>query len=83
MRCIMVLSTIVALSLSTMSVLAQCQVPDKEGVASLSAPEFSPYAGREFPTRVFWGDTHLHTAISVDAGTMCRVGQEEAFRFAR
>jgi hypothetical protein len=45
--------------------------------------EFSPYAGRTFPSRVFWGDTHLHTAISVDAGTMCRLGQEDAFRFAR
>jgi hypothetical protein len=39
--------------------------------------------GRKYPTRVLWGDTHLHTAISVDAGTICRLGQEEAFRFAR
>jgi hypothetical protein len=44
---------------------------------------FSPYAGRDFPTKVFWGDTHLHTAVSVDAGTMNRVGQEDAYRFAR
>src|SRR4030095_16914546 len=47
------------------------------------AVEFSPYVGRDYPTRVLWGDTHLHTAISVDAGTICRLGQEEAFRFAR
>ena len=46
-------------------------------------PEFSPYAGRNFPTRRLFGDTHLHTAISVDAGTLNRVGQEDAFRFAR
>jgi hypothetical protein len=52
-------------------------------VANVTKPQFSPYAGRNFPTRVLWGDTHLHTAISVDAGTMCRVGQEDAFRFAR
>ena len=25
-------------------------------------------AEREFPTQVFWGDTHLHTSLSVDAG---------------
>ncbi|HEY8247558.1 MAG TPA: DUF3604 domain-containing protein, partial [Hyphomicrobium sp.] len=25
----------------------------------------------------------MHTAVSVDAGTMCRLGQEDAFRFAR
>jgi hypothetical protein len=55
----------------------------KDDVASIALPQFSPYAGRNFPTRVLWGDTHLHTAISVDAGTMCRVGQEDAFRFAR
>ena len=45
--------------------------------------EFSPYAGRSYPTQVLWGDTHTHTAISVDAGTMNRLGQEEAYRFAR
>jgi len=55
----------------------------KNDVARVTAPQFSPYAGRNYPTRVFWGDTHLHTSISVDAGTMNRVGQEDAFRFAR
>ena len=59
------------------------QPPTPEGVAALAGAEFSPYAGRNFPTRVLWGDTHLHTAVSVDAGTMNRVGQEDAFRFAR
>lgn len=38
----------------------------------------------EFPERVFWGDTHLHTANSVDAfGFGVRLGPEEALRFAR
>jgi len=49
----------------------------------LDEKQFSPYAGRTYPTRVFWGDQHLHTEISVDAGTMCRLGQEDAYRFAR
>ena len=31
------------------------------------APSYSPYAGRSFPTRVYWGDTHLHTSNSLDA----------------
>jgi hypothetical protein len=48
----------------------------------LDAKEFSPYAGRTYPTRVFWGDQHLHTSVSVDAGTMNRLGQEDAYRFA-
>ena len=64
--------------------LGQDQLPTRDAVArSIGKTEFSPYAGNDYPTRVFWGDTHLHTAISVDAGTMCRVGQEDAFRFAR
>jgi len=66
------------------SLLAQDQIPTKEGVQQkFNRPQFSPHAGRNFPTAVFWGDTHLHTAVSVDAGTMCRLGQEDAFRFAR
>ena len=58
------------------------QLPTKEGI-SAAEKQYSPYAGRSFPTQVFWGDTHLHTAVSVDAGTMCTVEQEDAFRFAR
>lgn len=58
------------------------QLPTKEGVADIAKTQFSPYAGRNFPTRVYFGDTHLHTAVSVDAGTMCRIGQEDAYRFA-
>src|SRR5210317_2116462 len=52
-------------------------------VEGIGQSDYSPYAAREFPTQVYWGDTHLHTAVSVDAGTMNRVGQEDAFRFAR
>ena len=38
----------------------------------------------EFPERVYWGDTHLHTTNSVDAfGFGVRLGSEEALRFAR
>jgi hypothetical protein len=54
-----------------------------EDVAGVIKKEFSPYAGRNYPTRPLFGDTHLHTAISVDAGTLNRLGQEEALRFAR
>lgn len=37
-----------------------------------------------YPERVYWGDTHLHTANSVDAfGFGNRLGPEEALRFAK
>jgi hypothetical protein len=45
---------------------------------------YSPYAGRNFPTQVFWGDTHLHTGMSMDAGAFgARLTPEDAYRFAR
>ncbi|MEA1889839.1 MAG: DUF3604 domain-containing protein [Pseudomonadota bacterium] len=66
------------------TVYAQEYLPDKAGVTSaMTKQEYSPYVGREFPTRVLFGDTHLHTAVSVDAGTMNTLGQEAALRFAR
>lgn len=76
-------SFLVLASCSISTAVRADQLPTKEGVAAVAAPQFSPYAGRNFPTRVFFGDTHLHTAVSVDAGTMCRIGQEDAYRFAR
>lgn len=50
----------------------------------VKSPGYSPHAGRHFPTRVLWGDTHLHTAISLDAGAAgCTLGPEAAYRYAR
>lgn len=46
--------------------------------------EYSPYLNIGYPQRVFWGDTHLHTSMSTDAGMVGnRLGPEEAYRFAR
>ena len=48
------------------------------------APGYSPYARRNYPTRVLWGDTHLHTANSLDAAAFGNtLGPEVAYRFAR
>jgi len=49
-----------------------------------SKPPYSPYAGRNFPTQPYFGDTHLHTSFSMDAGAFgARLGPREAYRFAR
>ena len=47
-------------------------------------PGYSPYAGRRYPERAYFGDQHVHTAWSVDAGgSGTTLSPEEAVRFAR
>ncbi|MDE3820641.1 DUF3604 domain-containing protein [Sinorhizobium meliloti] len=47
-------------------------------------PGYSPYAGKTFPSRPLFGDTHLHTSQSFDAIAFGNfLGPEEAYRFAR
>ena len=46
--------------------------------------EYSPYANRDYPQNVYWGDSHVHTSYSWDAGLVgntLRPG--EAYRFAK
>ncbi len=73
-----------ALAMAT-SALAQLPAPTEEAEGAFPAQEhYSPYAGRDFPTQVFWGDTHLHTGMSMDAGSFgCRLNPDDAHRFAR
>jgi len=67
------------------SITTDLGVIDRSTVGeAFKAPGYSPYAGRRFPTRVFWGDTHLHTALSLDAAAVgAKLGPEDAYRFAR
>ena len=46
--------------------------------------EYSPYVGDYFPNRVYFGDTHLHTSWSTDAGMIgATLGPDEAYRVSR
>jgi len=76
-----------AILLSTAGIaLAQDPMPPEEGLegAFPTVEHFSPYAARNFPTNVYWGDTHLHTGMSMDAGAFgARLMPEDAYRFAR
>ena len=68
------------------SVSATAQItPSKESLSNLyPGKAYSPYAQRDFPSQVYWGDTHLHTGLSMDAGLFgARLGLEDAYRFAR
>ena len=79
--------TITAALVTTLSstTIAQEPPPERESFENaFKEDSFSPYANRSFPSQVFWGDTHLHTSISMDAGAIGnRLGPEEAYRFAR
>ncbi len=45
---------------------------------------YSPYAQRSFPSQVYWGETHLHTGLSLDAGLFGNTTSHDlAYRFAR
>ena len=45
---------------------------------------YSPWAGRNFPTRPLFGDTHTHTSFSMDAGAFgARLDPNDAYRFAK
>ncbi len=79
------LTVVLALALAS-TATAQLPVNATEGMEDTypSQKHFSPYAGRNFPTQVYWGDTHLHTALSMDAGAFgARLTPVDAYRFAR
>lgn len=73
-----------ALTLSAaVMVSAQDMVIDPDDV-TLGKPEYSPFLNRGYPQRVFWGDTHVHTSYSTDAGMLGNtLGLDDAYRFAR
>jgi hypothetical protein len=75
--------TAVLIAMGTVTAAQAQDMLPQPGAVAAAKDHFSPYAGREFPTQVYWGDTHLHTEVSVDAGTMNTVSQEDAYRFAR
>ena len=75
-----------ATAVSAQDVTTDVGTLDKEAVekAFPDKPPYSPYAGRNFPTRPYFGDTHLHTSYSMDAGAFgARLGPKDAYRFAK
>ncbi|MEZ5461334.1 DUF3604 domain-containing protein [Dokdonella sp.] len=84
----MITTTLVAL------VLAACSRPESPPANSEAAnpapaevsPKARPATGSvpAYPTHVYFGDTHLHTALSMDAGASgTQLMPADAYRFAR
>ena len=45
---------------------------------------YSPCVDQSYPTKVYWGDTHVHTALSHDAYILGnRLMPDDAYRFAK
>jgi len=64
--------------------VAYADTPTNLKDARADRTEYSPYLDDTYPDDVFFGDTHLHTSYSTDAGLFGnRIGPEEAYRFAR
>jgi len=74
------------LFLLTLCLLFSCQKEQKKDIPKnidqKSAKEMN--AASTYPSQVFFGDTHLHTDLSMDAGAFGnRIGMDEAYQFAR
>ncbi|SDJ55792.1 DUF3604 domain-containing protein [Aliiruegeria lutimaris] len=82
----MKLRTTVAICTTLAAFPASAQfIPSAESIEGLyPGKTYSPYAQRSFPSKVFWGDTHLHTGYSMDAGLFGNTtGHDTAYKFAR
>ena len=79
----MLIFTCVAVAVTLCTVVAIAQ-DAPHTVLDKAKVKYSPYPEEHFPNQVFFGDTHLHTSYSTDAGMIGNtLGPEEAYRFAR
>ena len=59
----------VSLLIALPSAAQDAGTPTKQSLSSAyTGKAYSPYARRNFPERPLWGDSHLHTSHSMDAG---------------
>ena len=81
MRSTLALALPIALALPA---FAQDAINPETAAGALPGRGYSPYANRGFPTNVYFGDVHVHTALSADAGGGgTRLVPRDAYRFAR
>ena len=79
-------ASLFATTVAAQDVITDIGTLDKEAAEKVfpAKPPYSPYAGRNFPTRPYFGDTHTHTSYSMDAGAFgARLGPKDAYRFAK
>ena len=75
--------SMLGLFLAALPTLAQDVLPPEELVEP-PRKEYSPFVDDHFPIRPFFGDSHLHTSWSADAGMLGgKLGPDEAYRVSR
>jgi hypothetical protein len=81
------LTTAVLVGLASSALLPGCSRTDPGQAAAPATPEAAApaaSASAAYPTRVYFGDTHLHTALSMDAGAAgAKLLPADAYRFAK
>ena len=78
-----IVSGVVASVLAAAALAQEAHPPAETLSNSFPKKSYSPHAARNFPTRPLFGDTHVHTGASMDAGAFgARLGPADAFRFA-
>ena len=84
-RSVLATTCVVALMMVTPAKAQDTGTPTAEALSgAYTGKAYSPYAKRDFPERPLWGDSHLHTALSMDAGLFGnRLSSRDAYRFAR
>ena len=76
--------TVAAFALATTQLSAQTFPPKEVADSLFKGKTYSPYAQRGFPSHIYWGDSHLHTGLSLDAGLFGNtVGLDDAYRLAK
>lgn len=75
----------IALAITLPAAAQDTGTPSAENLSRLyTGKAYSPYAERNYPERPLWGDSHLHTSLSMDAGLFGnRLPPADAYRFAR
>ena len=78
-----IVSGLVTTVLAVAALAQEAHPPADTLTGAFPKKSYSPHAGRNFPTRPFFGDTHVHTGASMDAGAFgARLGPADAYRFA-
>ena len=82
---IVAMLSMAVLALPGMALASDAGIPSSEVLSNAyKGKSYSPYAGRSFPSRPLFGDSHVHTGNSFDAGAMgATLSPEDAHRFAR